>query len=109
MSNWNIVNGSVEIERMSRLPIDQKNPIRGCPCCEELFNCNRQMFPYVVEDEDEKKDIVYECEYEKCEWRCPAEYERGSVEWIRLKEKRINWSRERLIEKEFPFPGKIKK
>lgn len=105
--SWDIINGSVFVESMSRL--GPEYPDRPCKCCERLFHCGRNMQAYetAVQGEGGKKEkkVVYKCEYEKCEWMVPAEWEVGSREYDELAKQRIQWSGERLIEREKFFPG----
>lgn len=105
--SWKIFNGSVFVESMKRAGPEYAD--RACKCCERLFHCGRNMQPYettVKNEADEKeKKIVYQCEYEKCEWTIPAEWEPGSKEFEELAEQRIQWSGERLTERDIDFPG----
>lgn len=105
--SWNIINGSVFVENMKRLGPEYGD--RPCKCCERLFHCGRNMQAYetqIVNDAGGKeKKVVYKCEYEKCEWMVPAEWEFGSKEYNELAEQRILWSGERLLEREKEFPG----
>jgi hypothetical protein len=105
---WEIVNGSVEVGSLSRLPLSERCPIRSCRACENLFSCARTMYPWKTKDLKGQDKIVYECEYQNCEFRCPAEWAEGSTEFSQLLEKRISWSREKLTERGKEFPGKYR-